>query len=140
MEISLTKSKYLSARSGKTDDPAKAIIPLEGVAAMTYLGSEINFNPRARYLDKFSEMTVTKSERYNKSIWALSNSSADPTVFAERLWVSTALPSILYSSEVLLIRAADLVKCEQAQDSLAKFILQVPDTTCNASTQLAAGP
>ena len=125
MEINTSKSKYLSAKSGQKDDPNKHIIPLEGVQLMKYLGSEVNHDPAAHYLGKFSERAASKSQIYKKSIMRLSQTSSNPAMFAERLWESTALPSILYSSESLLVRSNELNQCEQSQDSLSKFILQV---------------
>ena len=57
---------------------------------------------------------------------SLANGSADPVLFAARLWESCAVPSILYASESLLVRSNELNKCKSEQSSLAKFILQVP--------------
>ena len=104
----MKKSKYMSANSGKEDDPSKEIMSLEGVEFAKYLGSEVRTSPNLVYQDKFAENMVLKSSRYKKSIMSLANGSADPVLFAARLWESCAVPSILYSCESLLVRINEL--------------------------------
>ena len=139
MQISLKKSNYVSEFSGLKNDPSKTIMSLEGIESVQYLGSELEFDPQMCYHGQFSENAALKSERYFKSILSLSHASADPVLFLARLWEATAVPSILYSSESLLLRHKELARCESSQTALARYMLQIPELSSNVSAFLGAG-
>ena len=80
-----------------------------------------------------------KSRKFKGATIALAKSSADPQLFAKRIWSACAVPSILHASEALLLRECDLKTCEKMQSRLAKSMLGVKVSTANIASQMVAG-
>ena len=87
----------------------------------------------------FSNNCAQKARQYKGATIALATSSADPLMFAKRVWSACAVPSVLYASEALLIKAEDLKVCEQMQSRLAKRLLSVEISSANMAAQRMVG-
>ena len=111
--------------------------PLATVLVYKYLGVKIQLNTTYYMLD-YSADRAAKANTYCLSTIALAKDSPCPTLFAWRIWTTVAIPAIMYGCEAVLIRKKELDDIEKAQARLAKFMLQVPQSTSNVVAQVLA--
>ena len=142
MEVSQDKSK--SMRIGSTTPTTvsqKTLIQdydLDQVLVFKYLGAKLSNKPH-RYFEDFSEQCLTKTKSYKNTIVAKAKSSEDAITVVTELWLKVAVPSILYGSEVIPIRKAELTNLDQIASTMGKIILQLPKNTTNVTSVLLAG-
>ena len=135
MKISVKKSQ--AVKSKHVGVVAMRDFPLTTVLVYKYLGVKIQLNTTYYMLD-YSADRATKANVYCLSTIALAKDSPCPILFAWRIWNTVALPAIMYGSEAVLIRKKELDDIERAQAKLAKFMLQVPQSTSNVVAQVLA--
>ena len=138
MLVNKKKSKVISGSEIGTQSET-SIIPLEQVESFGYLGAKIRIEPRKLYQPNYGQSCRTKASVYRGSSISLAAHSPDPIMFATRIWSCCAIPAILYASEVMLIKEADLNKIAIEQHRVMRYCLQVPGKSTNTAAQHALG-
>ena len=137
MEVSEEKSRMM--RVGKPtktyNTVAEDAIGISQVLDFKYLGVHLN-NKTSTYFGDFAKECTMKSKMYKGSIMSKAKTSHDPILVAQELWNKVAVPAILYGSEVLPIRQAELRKLDSDAAAIGKFILQLPQNTTNVTGML----
>ena len=136
MTISVKKSQAVKSRHVGVN--AVKDYPLEMVICYKYLGVKVGM-ASSQYMSEYCAERAEKARVYCLSTIALAKDSPCPALFATRIWQTVALPAIMYGSEAVLIRKKELEEIEKEQAKLAKFILQVPQSTANVVAQTLAG-
>ena len=137
MEVSEDKSRLM--RVGKPIENSVTdtsdVVSFSQVLEFKYLGVHLN-NKTSTYFGDFANECTSKSKIYRGSIMSKAKTSHDPIMVAQELWNKVAVPAILYGSEVLPIRQAELRKLDSDAASIGKFILQLPQNTTNVTGML----
>ena len=135
MKISVTKSQAIKSKHVGIN--ILKDFPLEFVLVYKYLGVKMEIST-AYYMTEYSMDRAQRAKIYCTSTIALAKDSPCPALFAWRIWTAVAIPAIMYGCEAVMIRKKELIEIEREQARLAKFILQVPQSTCNAVAQVLA--
>ena len=136
MSVSISKSQ--AVKSKHVGIMAIKDFPLQTVLSYKYLGVKLDLES-VYYMLEYSADRLAKSKTYCYSTIALAKESPSPALFASRIWLTVAIPAILYGSEAVLIRKKELDDIEKEQAKIAKFILQLPESTPNVVAQVLAG-
>ena len=112
---------------------------LEVVNFYKYLGVQIEARPTAMYYRAYEQVIVKKAKKYLNLIRVKSRAFPDVGVAVHQLWVSVALPSIMYGMETTAVSVATWRTLESVQARLGKFILQVPRSTQNICAVVGCG-
>ena len=143
LELSTLKSKIMSHDSvtGKTSFTGNQDLPtitLDQVAAFKYLGVTISSSPYA-FFRAHNENAKAKARQYLQSVMSLVKSGPDRTDLAFALWSNCALPAILYGCEVVPLNQGTILEIERCQCRVGKFIMQIPTSSSNVSTNIDCG-
>ena len=143
LELSVKKSKIMSHNSatGKTtftNNQDQDALSLENVISFKYLGVTISSSPYG-FFRTHNENAKAKAKQYLQSILALVKTGPDRADLAYTLWTSCALPAILYGCEVVPLNQATIQEIERCQTRVGKFILQIPTSSSNVSTNIDCG-
>ena len=143
MDISEKKSKLFlySSETGETHfivSGKETPLTLEHVITFKYLGVPVNSSPRNFYTD-FNTQVKQRSMQYLTSIKSLSRSGPDQAQLASSLWTSCAIHSALYGVAIMPITEGTLNELEVHNREVARFILQLPEKSCNAACYIDAG-
>ena len=143
LEISTIKSKIMShdSATGKTSFSGNQDLPtmtLDQVAAFKYLGVTISSAPYA-FFRAHNENAKAKARQYLQSVMSLVKTGPDRTDLAFSPWTNCALPAILYGCEVVPLNQGTISEIERCQSRVGKFILQIPTSSSNVSTNIDCG-
>ena len=142
LEISSSKSKIMTVDGSPTvlfpESDDLPPIELDTVCSFKYLGIPINNTPRAMFKD-FNEHVKNKAKRYLTSVFSLTRSGPDRSKLTYTLWTSCAIPAILYGVEVMPLTESTISMLEKCNNSVGKFILQLPQSSSNVAVHLDAG-
>ena len=87
----------------------------------------------------FNEQVRQRAQSYLYRVLSLVKTGPKQSDLAYSLWNQVALPSILYGTEVMPITKETLNVVESCQNTIGKFILQIPRSSANASCYVDAG-
>ena len=135
LKVNIKKSQIV-----RSNHPGMVILkdlPLAQVTFYKYLGVQMAI-ARAQYMVEYSTTRAQKAKAFCISTISLARNSPCPALFAWRVWKLVALPAILYGCEAVLIRHNELELIEKEQAKVAKFILQLNQTTQNVVAQTLA--
>ena len=142
LNLSIKKSKVMlfNAATGTTTftNSDLSSISLEQVLSFKYLGVHLNFSPYHLFKD-FNEQAKKKTKAYLSSVLSMSKTGPDRASLAYTLWTCVALPSILYGSEIIPLTKGTVSEIEKAQSAVGKFILQIPSSSANVSSNIDGG-
>lgn len=142
MVLSAKKSKIMKfdSSTGTTafSGPDSSPISLDQVLVFKYLGIHLNISPHNLFKD-FNDHVKKKAQSYLSSVLALVKTGPDRSKLAYTLWTCVALPSILYGSEIIPLNKGTVSEIEKCQNSVGKFILQIPRSSADVSCNLDAG-
>ena len=142
LNLSIKKSKVMlfNAATGTTTftNSDLSSISLEQVLSFKYLGVHLNFSPYHLFKD-FNEQAKKKTKAYLSSVLSMSKTGPDRASLAYTLWTCVALPSILYGSEIIPLTKGTVGEIEKAQSAVGKFILQIPSSSANVSSNIDGG-
>ena len=142
LTLSVKKSKVMlfNSATGSTTftNSDSSLLSLEQVLSFKYLGIHLNFSPYLLFKD-FNEQAKKKSKAYLASVLSISKTGPDMSSLAYTLWTSVALPSILYGSEIIPLTKGTINEIEKAQSAVGKFILQIPSSSANVSSNIDGG-
>ena len=127
--------------TGKTSFSGNQDLPtmtLDQVAAFKYLGVTISSAPYA-FFRAHNENAKAKARQYLQSVMSLVKTGPDRTDLAFSLWTNCALPAILYGCEVVPLNQGTINEIERCQSRVGKFILQIPTSSSNVSTNIDCG-
>ena len=142
LKISETKSKILDSKEqdGESifiiDD--SDTITLDHVISFKYLGVPLNSMPR-RFFSDYNEQVKRRAQAYLGRVMSLSKSGPDRAELAHALWTQVAIPSILYGCEVCPLTETTIEEVEKCQNTVGKFMLQLPRSSANVAVNLDAG-
>ena len=139
MKLSAKKSKVMQLSRTRVPLVVVKPMPLETVLSFRYLGVWLEARPYAVYYQVFADEVLAKAKRYLNVIRMKARSFPDPAFAARHLWMSMAIPAILYCTGVTGLSSDTWSKLEAVHCQLGKFILQVPYNTQNVSAYVAAG-
>ena len=143
LDISVLKSKIMNhdSSTGKTTFQDFNDLPpltLENVVFFKYLGVTVSSSPHS-FFKNFNETVKKKASAYLSSVLSMTKTGPDRSEMAYMTWKHIALPAILYGSEVMPLTQDTISSIESCQTRIAKFILQVPQSSANVSSNLDAG-
>ena len=142
LTISETKSKVIThdASTGEMTFEGDDIddISLDQVISFKYLGVPLNCSPYCMF-KSFNDQVRQRAQSYLYRVLALVKTGPKRSSLAYTLWNQVALPSILYGTEVLPITKETLDVIEMCQNTIGKFILQIPRSSANVSSYIDAG-
>ena len=140
--ISSKKSKVMKfdSSTGTTvfSGPDSPSISLDEVLTFKYLGIHLNVTPHNLFKD-FNAHVRKKAQSYRSSVLSLVKAGPDRSDLAYALWTCVALPSILYGSEVIPLNKGTLSEIQRCQNSVGKFILQIPQSSASVACSIDAG-
>ena len=82
---------------------------------------------------------ISSAHAFGHSIMGLTRSGLDRAITAQKLWEVCAIPSILYASEAMVVSATTIKELDRIQNSVARFILQLPRSASTLAGVLDAG-
>ena len=143
MELSTTKSKVIThdATEGEMiieGDDVVDDISLDQVIHFKYLGVPINSAPYS-FFKNFNEQVRLRAQSYAYRVISLTRTGPNRAELAYTLWNQVALPSILYGTEVIPVTKETIKEIEKCQSIVGKFILQIPRSSTQASSNIDAG-
>ena len=139
MKLSAKKSKVMQLSRNHTPLVVLKPMPLETVLSLKYLGVWLEARSYAVYYQVFADEVLVKAKWYLNVIWMKARSFPDPAYAAHHLWMSMAIPAIMYGTGVTGLSSVTWSKLEAVHCQLGKFILQVPYNTQKVSAYVAAG-
>ena len=143
LTLSETKSKVIThdAATGEIVFEGEDIdedLSLDQVISFKYLGVTLNCAPYSMF-KSFNEQVRQRAQSYLYRVLSLVKTGPKQSDLAYSLWNQVALPSILYGTEVMPITKETLNVVESCQNTIGKFILQIPRSSANASCYVDAG-
>ena len=143
LQISDTKSKVMSFDSfaGQTIFESSEDLPpliLESVVSFKYLGVHLSSSPYSLF-KSFNENVKKKALAYHASVLSMAKTGPDRSEMAYMTWTRIALPAILYGAEVIPLTQDTINTVEKCQSQIAKFILQIPQSSASVSSYIDAG-
>ena len=143
LTLSTEKSKVMphdaniniSTFSGNEDHDE---LSLEQIMSFKYLGVPLSSSPRKLFY-YFNEQIKKRCKMYLPRVLSLVKKGPDQAKLAYTLWVNIALPSILYGAEVIPIQKTVIKLIEKCQNSVARFILQIPKGSAAISGNIDCG-
>ena len=143
LQISDTKSKIMSFDSftGETIfDNSDALPPLvlESVLSFKYLGVHVSSSPYSLF-KCYNENVKRKALSYLASVLSMAKTGPDRSEMAYMAWTRIAVPAILYGAEVIPLTQDTINTIERCQNQVAKFMLQIPQSSSNVSVCIDAG-
>lgn len=143
LKISDTKSKIMSYDSftGQTsfqDSDGSPPLVLESVVSFKYLGVHVSSSPYSLF-KSYNANVRKKAFSYLASVLSMAKTGPDRSEMAYMTWTRIALPSILYGSEVIPLTQDTINSVEKCQNQVAKFMLQIPQSSANVASNIDAG-
>lgn len=115
-----------------------ASVTLEAVATFKYLGVSLSSSPYG-FFRAHNENAKVRARQYLQSVLSLVKTGPDRAELAYTLWSNCALPAILYGCEVVPLNQGTIHEIERCQTRVGKFILQIPASSSNVSTNIDCG-
>ena len=139
MKLAVDKTVILSAGANNTVWKVDNDSPdLVASLVAKYLG--VSLSIKGRNLIKAREGKMISSARaFAHTIMGLTRSGLDRAITAHKLWELCAIPSILYASEAMVVSATTIKELDRIQNSVARFILQLPRSASTLAGVLDAG-
>ena len=143
LKISEVKSKVMSFDSfaGQTVFEGSEDLPpltLESVVSFKYLGIYLSSSPFSLF-KSYNENVKKKALAYLASVLSMAKTGPDRAEMAYMTWTRIALPAILYGAEVIPLTQDTINTVEKCQSQVAKFILQIPQSSASVSSYIDAG-
>ena len=141
LEISIKKSKVMSyefSTGNMTFGPDEDPLTLDQVIAFKYLGVTVSSKSRGLF-KAHNENAKAKARQYLYRVLSLVKSGPDRSDLAFALWRNCALPAILYGCEVVPFNQDTIQEIERCQARVGKFMLQIPTSSTNVSTNIDCG-
>ena len=142
LQISATKSKIMShdAATGKVTFNLgnEDTITLDQALAFKYLGITVSSRPYGLF-KAHNENVKAKARQYLYRVLSLVKTGPDRSNLAFSLWRNVALPAILYGCEVVPLNQDTIQEIERCQARVGKFMLQLPVSSTNVSTNIDCG-
>ena len=143
MDISLTKSKFMTHPAGENEIPMmdtknNSMGAIKEVPFFKYLGVNVEIAPWQLYR-RFNDHVISKARKYMYAIMSLAKEGPDRSEIARALWLNCALPSILYGVECNILTKGTVDTLERLQSRVGKFILQLPMVSTNVTSNIDAG-
>ena len=113
-------------------------VTLDKVLQFKYLGIPLSVSPYGLF-KAFNEKVKLKAQNYLHNVLSLVRTGPDRSELAYTLWVSCALPAILYGCEIIPLLQSTIHEVESCQALVGKFILQIPRNSANVCSSLDAG-
>ena len=80
-----------------------------------------------------------KALSYLASVLSMAKTGPDRSEMAYMAWTRIAVPAILYGAEVIPLIQDTINTIERCQNQVAKFMLQIPQSSSNVSVCIDAG-
>jgi len=143
LQLSESKSKIMSFDSftGQTVFNSSDAFPpliLESVLSFKYLGVHVSSSPYSLF-KCHNENVKKKALAYLASVLSMAKTGPDRSEMAYMTWTRIALPAILYGAEVIPLTQDTINTIEKCQNQVAKFMLQIPQSSANISSCIDAG-
>ena len=82
---------------------------------------------------------ISSARAFAYTIVRLTRSGLDRAVTAHKLWEVCAIPSILYATEAMIISSTTIKDLDRIQNSIPRFILQLPRSAATLAGVLDGG-
>ena len=114
------------------------LLELQKVQEYTYLGVIQKLSVTAT-ADKKSDSMVQRAKTYKNSLLRLRSTIPDKTDAYRAAWENVAIPSILYSADVLPVTYETIGHLDDIQHIVAKVLLGVPKSSTNLAALVELG-
>ena len=140
MSLSVTKCKVMSKSSDSFEvwQDTEVVGSLDKVLRFRYLGLECELSP-VKTAKAMKDRAIRMARSYKTACIRISRDGADVVDTAVALWTCVARPSLLYGCEIVPFTDVAIEEIERQQSSLGKFILGLPRTAPNLSTEVLLG-
>ena len=141
MNMQLAVDKTVLLRAGSRDSTCKVYDEgpkLEASLIAKYLG--VSFSVQRLKSNQGPRRENDSSARaFAHTIVRLTRSGLDRAVTAHKLWEVCAIPSILYATEAMIISSTTIKELDRIQNSIVRFILQLPRSAATLAGVLDGG-
>ena len=139
MKLAVDKTVILSAGASNTVWKVDNDSPdLVASLVAKYLGVSLCIKGR-NLIKAREEKMISSAHAFGHTIIGLSRSGLYRAITARKLWEVCAIPSILYASEAMVVSATTTKELDRIQNSVPRFILQLPRSASNLAGVLDAG-
>ena len=143
LKVSTKKTKLMTFPDGEGDitfigDYPDSPLTLDIVSKFKYLGVKFSSQPYKLFSD-FNLSVTQKCDSFLHSLLSLTRDGPDRSFMALTMWRQIALPSILYGVECIPLTQNTIKKIQNTQNQIAKYALQVPNSSANLQVIIDAG-